>query len=136
MAADGDVAEGRADRRRLQGQGIRTISANVSGLRWCVFVDSGGPRPPTRAKTGKAPAVEEPGPPASLWAKKVFLSGTHPNKSHWCPRSSNSRGQTALRGPDEKIPKKSGTGPNGSFKLIYKDKNREVDWDKPENDPK
>jgi hypothetical protein len=24
----------------------------------------------------------------------------------------------------------------GSFKLIYKDKNREVDWNKPENDPK
>jgi hypothetical protein len=25
---------------------------------------------------------------------------------------------------------------SGSFKLIYKDKNREVDWNKPENDPK
>jgi hypothetical protein len=24
----------------------------------------------------------------------------------------------------------------GSFKLIYKDKTREVDWNKPENDPK
>ena len=26
----------------------------------------------------------KPGPPASLWAKKVLLSGTHPNKSHEC----------------------------------------------------
>ena len=38
MAADGYVAEGRADRRGLQGQGIRTISANVSGVRWCVLL--------------------------------------------------------------------------------------------------
>jgi hypothetical protein len=48
MAADGDVAEGRADRRGLQGQGIRTISANVSGSPLVRFVDSGGGRGPTR----------------------------------------------------------------------------------------
>ena len=43
------------------------------------------PRPPTRAKAGKAPAS---GTRASRvpWAEGGYsLSGTHPNKSHECP---------------------------------------------------
>jgi hypothetical protein len=101
------VVEGRADRRRIQGQGIRTISANVSGLRWCVLL--------TAAAQGRRRALrrERPrrlrnrglprpcGPRRSSSARRTLTSPTG------APRSSNSRGQTALRGPDEKIPKKS-----------------------------
>jgi hypothetical protein len=69
--------------------------------------------------TGKAPACwSEPGPPASLWAKKVLLSGTHPNKSTGAPRSSNSWARRRRGGLDEKIPKKSGGVPGSQKNLV------------------
>src|SRR5258705_7344426 len=59
---------------------------------------------------GPRPVGQKPGPSTSLWAKKVLLSGTHPNKSYCCPAFHIQRARRAPRGLDEKIPKKSGGG--------------------------